>query len=223
MTETTGGDPKPLRADAERNRQAIIGAAARIFAEQGTSVTLEHIAEVAGVGVGTIYRRFPSVEALVTVVLEEKIRRYADRSEQAAREARDDAGAAFSGFVFFMLEQQATDLAFSELVLSPRGASDLFRSETGRALDASLELVERAKAAGVLRDDFDHSDLYLMLNANAGIVRGMGRTAPDSWRRFGQYMLQAFSARGEVELAPAPRTWGRVARTRAQASTPRRR
>ncbi len=214
MNETPQHAPRPLRADAERNRQAIIGAAARVFAEQGTAVTLEHIAEVAGVGVGTIYRRFPSVESLVTVVMEEKIRAYADRSEQAVAQAQDDARAAFSEFVFFMLEQQATDLAFSELVLSPRGASDLFRSETARALDASIRLVERAKAAGVVRDDFDHSDLYLMLNANAGLVRGMGRTAPDSWRRFGQYMLQAFGERGETELVPAPAAWGRVARKR---------
>ncbi len=183
-------------------------------------MTLEHIAEVAGVGVGTIYRRFPSVDLLVTVVMEEKIRLYADRSERAAREARRDAGAAFADFVFFMLEQQATDLAFSELILSPRGASDLFRSETARALDASLVLVERAKAAGAVRHDFDHSDLYLMLNANAGIVRGMGRTAPDSWRRFGQYMLQAFRSAGETELAPAPRAWARIAQARSEAARP---
>ncbi len=222
MRTTTGDVAKPLRADAERNRQAIISAAARVFAEQGTSVTLEHVASVAGVGVGTIYRRFPSVESLVTVVMEQKIRLYADRSEQAAAQAQDDARAAFSDFVFFMLEQQATDLAFSDLILSPRGASELFRSETGRALDASILLVERAKAAGVVRDDFDHSDLYLMLNANAGIVRGMGRSAPDSWRRFGQYMLQAFSEPGETELVPAPRAWARVAQSRSDAARPRR-
>lgn len=218
VTETRPPDSKPLRADAERNRQSIICAASKVFATEGTGVTLEHIADVAGVGVGTIYRRFPTIDDLVAVVMEAKIARYADRAEQAATYAETDPAAAFEDYIFFILEQQATDLAFSELILRPRGATDLFRSEIGRALDASILLVDHAKTAGAIREDFDHSDLYLMLNANAGIVRGMGHTAPDSWRRFGQYMLQSFRNPGPALPAP-PAGWERAARARKARST----
>ncbi|WP_430645520.1 TetR/AcrR family transcriptional regulator [Agromyces sp. GXS1127] len=218
MTKPSTAEPKPLRADAERNRQAIICAAGRVFAEEGTAVTLEHIADVAGVGVGTIYRRFPTVDELVTVVMEEKIARYADRTEQAVERARTAPWEAFEDYVFFMLEQQAADLAFSELILRPRDATALFRSEISRALDASIALVDRVKAAGSLREDFDHSDLFMLINANAGIVRGMGHAAPRSWRRFGEYMLQAFRHSGDHELTPPPRTWARASRARSQAS-----
>lgn len=197
---------KPLRADAERNRQAIICAAGSVLAEQGTAVTLEHIADVAGVGVGTIYRRFSSVDELVAVVLEEKMRRYADRTEVAADRARSEPWEAFSEWVLFILEQQATDLAFSEVILSAGAGSELFQSEVRRALRASIHLVNRARSVGAIRADFDHSDLLMMQHANAGLVSGTRLIAPGAWRRFGDYTLQSFrSANGP--LAPPPTAW----------------
>ena len=202
---------KPLRADAERNRQAIICAAGSVFAAEGTAVTLERIAAQAGVGVGTIYRRFASVDELVGVVLEEKMRRYADRTEQAAEDARERPWEAFRDWVLFILEQQATDLSFSDVTLSDTG-SDLFRAEVRRALRASLTLVTRARSAGAIRPDFDHSDLLVLQHANAGIVRGTHRFAPEAWRRFGDYMLQSFRT-AEGPLTEPPAVW-----TRAQAA-----
>jgi AcrR family transcriptional regulator len=202
---------RPLRADAERNRQAIICAAGSVFAAEGTAVTLERIAAQAGVGVGTIYRRFASVDELVAVVLEEKMRRYADRTEQAAEDARERPWEAFRDWVLFILEQQATDLSFSDVTLSDTG-SELFRAEVRRALRASFTLVTRARSAGAIRPDFDHSDLLLLQHANAGIVRGTHRFAPEAWRRFGDYMLQSFRV-GQGRLAEPPAVW-----TRAQAA-----
>jgi AcrR family transcriptional regulator len=203
---------RPLRADAERNRQAIVCAAGSVFAERGTAVTLEHIAEVAGVGVGTIYRRFPTIEVLVSVVLEEKMRRYADRTEEAAKQAVEEPWQAFRDWVLFILEQQATDLSFSDVILSSGTGSELFRAEMRRAFRASVQLVERAKNAGAIRSDFDHSDLYLLQHANAGLVKGTHRSAPEAWRRFGDYMLQAFREEAH-DLAPPSVVW-----TRAQAA-----
>ncbi len=188
MTETE----RPLRADAERNRRAIICAAGTVFADEGTSVTLERIADAAGVGVGTIYRRFASIDDLVSVVLEEKMSRYADQTEEAAERAELEPWAAFEEWVLFILEQQATDLAFSEVILSATEGSDLFRAEVRRAIRASIHLVNRARTAGVIRADFDHSDLLMLQYANAGLVKGTRRFAPDAWRRFGDYMLQSF-------------------------------
>lgn len=201
----TGG--RPLRSDAERNRQAIICAAGSVLAEQGTEVTLEHIAEAAGVGVGTIYRRFPSLSALVAVVLEEKMRRYADRTEQAAEQALTEPWEAFRDYVLFIMEQQADDLAFSDIILSPSRGTDVFHSELGRAFDASVTLVDRVRAAGVVRQDFDHTDLHMLLYANGGLVRGAQREAPLAWKRFAEYMLQAFQAPGTTPLTPPSEIW----------------
>ncbi|WP_314452250.1 TetR/AcrR family transcriptional regulator [uncultured Microbacterium sp.] len=201
MTETT----RPLRADAERNRQAIICAAGTVFAEEGTSVTLERIAAAAGVGIGTIYRRFPTVDDLVAVVLEEKMRRYADRTEEAAAAVLERPWEAFRDWVLFILEQQATDLAFSEVLLSGTG-TDLFRTELRRAFHASLTLVTRTQKAGAVRAAFDHSDLLLLQHANAGLVRSTRHDAPDAWRRFGDYMLQSFRT-GDGALTAPPSAW----------------
>ena len=200
---------RPLRADAERNRRAIICAAGDVFAHEGTSVTLEHIAEVAGVGVGTVYRRFRTVEDLVAVVFEEKMIRYADEAERAAERALTEPREAFRDFVMFMLEQQADDLAFSDVILSPGLGTDLFRTQSRRALSASRQLVTRARAAGAVRPDFHETDFYMLLHANAGLVRSTRRSAPTAWRRFGQYMLQSFQHQ-EGELDPPSRTWMRA-------------
>nr|WP_176705426.1 TetR/AcrR family transcriptional regulator [Arthrobacter sp.]AXV46201.1 transcriptional regulator, TetR family [Arthrobacter sp.] len=197
-------DTRTLRADAERNRQAIICAAGRLFATEGTGVTLERIAGEAGVGVGTIYRRFATVDDLIAVVFEEKMSRYADRTEQVAEQALTEPWPAFRDYVFYILEQQANDIAFSDVILSPNLGTDLFRQHMKRALDASIVLVDRAKDAGAIRPDFEHSDLYLLTTANAGLVRGTRRSALASWRRFGEYMLQAFRCRAEGDPLTQP-------------------
>jgi AcrR family transcriptional regulator len=215
MTSTS----RPLRADAERNRQAIVCAAAEVFATEGANVTLEHIAQVAQVGVGTIYRRFPTVADLVSVVLEEKMTRYADHAEAQAEAALVDPGQAFRDFLAFLLEEQSMDLAFTEIILSPAGTSTLFRSEIGRSLDASIVIVDRAKAAGAIRADFDHSDLYMIQLAHAGLVRGVRGSAVELSRRFGQYMLQAFTADGLDPLPDPPAAWTRAARARRPRAT----
>jgi len=198
---------RPLRADAERNRRAIICAAASVFAEQGTDVTLEHIADVAGVGVGTIYRRFSSVQELAAVVLEEKMRHYADRTEEAAEQALTQPWEAFRDYVLFMLEQQATDLGFSDILLSPGAGTEPFKVEIDRAFRASVQLVERARTAGAVRPDFHHSDLYMLQHANGGLLRGAQRDAPMEWKRFGEYMLQAFHVAGPDPLPPPAEAW----------------
>ena len=84
-----------------------------------------------------------------------------------------------------------------------------------RALPASIELVDRAREAGVIRPDFDHSDLYLLTQANAGLVKGTRRSPPNAWRRFGGYMLQAFRAEQDAGSLPPPA----IVLTRTQATS----
>jgi AcrR family transcriptional regulator len=167
---TTAAPARRLRSDAERNREAILEAAAAVYAEQGCETSLEAVAKLAGVGVGTVYRRFPNKEALLEALLEGAMREHAERTEEAAARADTEPAAAFRDHVVSLVTAQARDRAFSEVIAAPGTMSSSFREHHRRALRASLSLVAKAKAAGVLRPDFEHRDLLLLTAANHGLV-----------------------------------------------------
>lgn len=183
-----------LRADAARNREAILCAAARVYARDGIEVSLEDVARAAGVGVGTVYRRFPSKPALLEALFVGKMTAYADHSEAAADRAVREPWPAFSDHLRFLLHEQAIDVGFSEVVQDPAGGSEAFREQHHRAFRASLQLVQAATDAGVLRAGFRHTDLLIVTRANHGLVRAAGGTAVADSARFADYVLDAFSA-----------------------------
>ena len=86
MPSATSSSDRPLRRDAERNRQRILQAAAEVFAERGLSATMDDIAEHASVGVGTVYRRFPDKELLIDALFEERMARMLEVAQQALAE-----------------------------------------------------------------------------------------------------------------------------------------
>ena len=200
----------PLRADAARNRDAIVAAASELFTARGADIPLEEVAREAGVGIGTLYRRFPTRDRLVEAVFEQKMKRYAERVAFEADRAKTDAWGAFSTYVMFILEQQADDQAFSEVTIAPLTGSAVFAEYHDSALRSSLLLVHRAKRAGAVRPDFEHNDLGLLLLANAGLVKSARISAPDAWRRFGAYMLDAFRHRGDQPLPRLANEWART-------------
>src|ERR1700760_1690637 len=111
---------RPLRADAERNRQRIIDAAKTLFAERGVDVSVEDIAAAACVGIGTFYRRFPDRESLVEAIFESKLEAVA----QAGRDALEieDPGDAFRDFVVTVARMHARDRGLKDVLLcSARG------------------------------------------------------------------------------------------------------
>lgn len=196
---------RPLRADAVQNREAIIAAARRVFAARGSSAPLEEIAREAAVGIATLYRRFTTRDELLEAVFAEKMAQYVSRSVEAAELARTEPWQALSGYLLFVLEAQADDPAFTEVLVAPFTGSALFADERRSYLRSTLTLVKRAKSAGVVRPDFDHTDLFLAVSANAGLVR----TAPDAWRRLGAYLLEGFRAPGSEPLPPVAASWRR--------------
>ena len=201
-----------LRADAERNRRAILCAAATVFGRRGADAPLDEVAREAGVGIATLYRRFPDRTDLIAAVFEAKMTDYADAAEAAADRAETEPWEAFSDYVHHILQAQAADPGFSDVLLAPLTGSKAFAAHHRRALVATTALIERVVSAGVVRADFDHSDLYLLTLANGGLNRASGRTRAAASGRLAAYMLEAFRAPGEPLPAP-PAPWQRASRS----------
>ena len=193
-----------LRADATRNRLAILTAARQVFAEQGLRAPLEEIARRADVGIATLYRRFPTRERLVAAALIEKIIQYENAASQAL--AEPDPWEGFAGLVRRICELQANDRGLSDLLSMTLPASDEVEQLRAEAHGHVTELVRRAKAAGRLRPDFAAEDLLLVLIANAAVAHVTSPDAPDAWRRFVELILDAFQYTGGASLPPAPST-----------------
>jgi len=198
------GPLRRLRVDAERNRVALLDAAREVFAEQGLEAPLEEIALRAGVGIATLYRRFPTRGQLVAAALVDKIAQYAEAAEQAL--AVPDPWAGFTSFVERICELQADDRGLSDLLSMTLPTDDRIEQLRKIADKRVARLVARAKATGQLRQDFVAEDLLVLLVANASVVHVTRQDAPDAWRRFVALMLDAFGQNGEPGCLPAPPT-----------------
>jgi AcrR family transcriptional regulator len=203
-TAGADGAPRRLRVDAERNRVALLAAAREVFAEQGLEAPLEEIALRAGVGIATLYRRFPSRGQLVAAALVDKIAQYAEAAEQAL--AIPDPWAGFASFVERICELQADDRGLSDLLSMTLPTDDRIEQLRKIANQRVARLVARAKATGRLRQEFVAEDLLVLLVANASVVHVTRQDAPEAWRRFVGLMLDAFGQTRESSALPAPPT-----------------
>jgi AcrR family transcriptional regulator len=193
-----------LRADAARNRAAILAVAREVFAEQGLAAPLETIAARAGVGIATLYRRFPTREKLVAAALTEKVAEYADAAEQALAVA--DPWEGFAGFVRQICELQAGDRGLSDLLAMTLAADEQVEQLRRTANDRVITLIERAKANGALRPDFAGEDLVLLLIAAAAVMHVTRADAPGAWRRFVAVSLDGFRCQDAPSLPEPPTT-----------------
>jgi AcrR family transcriptional regulator len=188
----TVADGPALRADAERNRVAIVDTARRIFADRGLDAPLEEIARQAGVGVGTLYRRFPTREELIGAAFDEKMKVYAEAVEMAL--ADPDPWRGFCVYLEKVCGLQAVDHGFADLLTLTVPGVRRLKSQRDRAHAGFVELIHRAKGVGRLRADFVPEDLVMLLMANAGVVGATRDSAPQTWQRFLAYMIQSFGA-----------------------------
>jgi AcrR family transcriptional regulator len=193
---------RPLRRDAERNRRRILEAAAEAFAERGLGVTMDDIAEHAGVGVGTVYRRFPEKELLIEALFEERVGELVAMAEEALGE--DDPWPALLGFLERAQAVQATNRGLKEVVLSTSHGRDRIACVRERLAPLADELVRRAQASGQLRPDVDGTDLPLiqiMLGAVVDVTRDV---APETWRRMFAIFVDGLRAGESRTPLPAP-------------------
>jgi AcrR family transcriptional regulator len=198
-------EPPRLRADATRNRDAILAAAKEIFAERGIEASLEEIAARARVGIATLYRRFPSRQHLVAAALAEKVAKYVEAAEAAL--AIGDPWAGFCSYVRTICELQAGDRGLADLLSMTLPADEHMEGLRRRAHDHVATLIERAQAAGRLRDDFVSEDLLILLIANAALVHVTRTEAPAASQRLVALALDAFGRTdGPSSLPPPPST-----------------
>ncbi|QLH26479.1 TetR/AcrR family transcriptional regulator [Streptomyces sp. Rer75] len=193
---------QPLRSDAERNRGRIIAAARTVFGRDGLNASMASVAREAGVGIATMFRRFPTKEELVAAVFSDRMDAYAD----AVAVALDDPDPwhGFVGYVEAACAMQAADYGFADVLTMTFPTAKELEERRNEAYQAMVELINRAKATGRLREDFDPSDLVLLHMANAGVVNATGDAAPDAWRRVVALMIQSFEAPARGPLPDSP-------------------
>jgi AcrR family transcriptional regulator len=190
-----------MRTDAERNRQRILIAALELFGARGLNVPLEDVARHAGIGIATLYRRFPTRADLITATFEHKIAEYTAAVDQAL--ANSDPWRGFCGLVHDLCALQAADAGLKELLTMSFPDSPLVQELTAQAERNLAELVARAQSHGELRADFHATDVLMLLMANGGLLTATRQNAPDAWRRFAAYMIDAFRA-GSGSVLPGP-------------------
>lgn len=204
---------RPLRRDAQRNRERIVAAAREAFAASGIDVPVEEIARRAGVGMGTLYRRFPAKEDLVDAVLEETLEQFVAAAEEAV--AGDDAWAGLCAFLERAFALHVENRCLKDLVES--GAHGRARAEASRERLRPLirTLVAQAHEQGTLRPDFTPEDMPLVLWAGGRIVQATADVAPDLWRRHLGLVLDGLRAEAATPLPHAPLTQAQLDRVSA--------
>jgi AcrR family transcriptional regulator len=147
-----------VRADAQRNLDLVLGAAEECFAEGGIDVSVDEVARRAGVGHGTVFRRFPTKEALLDAVLGKELDRMVVFAQAAL--AEQDAWEGFAGFFRAIADGYARNRA---LVESKERCKEL--PQMAGLQEAARELVRRAQNAGALRRDLDADEIYELVPA----------------------------------------------------------
>jgi AcrR family transcriptional regulator len=179
-----------LRSDARDNRGRILAAARASFAAGGSDVPIREIARRAEVGVATVYRHFPTKEALLTEAFADRRASCSTIIEEGL--AKDDPWSGFSLVIERLMEVHALDRGFAAQL--PR------TDDRDRTLRLLIELIRRAKQAGPLRKDFVLEDISLALMANEGIRATSPAMRMAASRRFAALMIQSFQA----NPVPAP-------------------
>ncbi|MGZ4166880.1 MAG: TetR/AcrR family transcriptional regulator [Solirubrobacteraceae bacterium] len=194
----TLADPdRPLRRDAERNRQRILDAARELFAEQGLGVTLNDIAHHAGVGVGTVYRRFPDKSQLIEELFEQRLEDFVALASRALDDP--DAWHGLKVFLGQVLELQANDRGVKDLITASTDGLERIAKIRSRLLPIGLELVRRGQEAGQIRDDMAATDLPVVQLMLSTLIDASRDLSPDLWRRYLGIITRGLAAHPEQE------------------------
>lgn len=190
-----------LRSDARRNRQRLLDAAKVVMREHGLDASLGEIARRAGVGSATLYRHFPTREALWEAVFADFGSELLQLGERAL--ANPDAWEALAGFFEEMCATFATDQAFADLMARGKPRSAALDEVGERCIRLVGTLLERAQRQGAVRPDVEMADILLVMFSLQVVVPAAAQVAPDGWRRHLALALDALRPRDGAALPPA--------------------
>ncbi|WP_437731701.1 TetR/AcrR family transcriptional regulator [Sorangium sp. So ce1335] len=201
--------PRPLRADARRNRERLLAAADEVFSERGADASMEDVARRAKVGIGTLYRHFPTREALLVATVEEQLYALARTTRSLAASA--SPGDAMAEFLEAFVEHASTyrGLATSLGVVFQSGTPGCTA-----ASEAATRLLSMAQAAGEVRRDVDLDDIVCLVT---GITLAAQQTPsePGRARRLVTVFIEGLRTRAPSSGAPGPSRGARAARKAA--------
>jgi AcrR family transcriptional regulator len=193
--------PSALRADAARNRELIIAAAAAVFAERGLDAATAEIAHRAGVGEATLFRRFPSKDDLIDAIIETRMEEVAALADAAAD--YPDPGAALERFMQDLVKQFSRDKGFFEAAGERCISDPKFQPLRERAMDAVGRLLKRAQDAGAVRPDLSPSDIsFLAGSAMYAMEVSKPGLRDDLWKRYLRVILDGMKPDGASPLRP---------------------
>jgi AcrR family transcriptional regulator len=200
--EVETGD-RPLRSDAERNRKRILQAAREVFAERGFSATLDDVAHHAGVGVGTVYRRFPTKEALAEAVFDGRLEDLVELIERSL--AAHSAWEGLTSFLRTSTAMHAADRGLRDVALGSGFGTRHFAKAGEQMVPLITRLVERAVAEGTLRPDVTLEDLPMILLMISEVAHHSAGVRPDVYQRYLELFIDGLRAKPENgDLGSAP-------------------
>jgi len=193
--------PSALRADAARNRELIIAAAAAVFAERGLDAATAEIAHRAGVGEATLFRRFPTKDDLIDAIIETRMEELAALADAAADAA--DPAAALERFMQDLVKQFSRDKGFFEAAGERCMNDPKFRAQRERGTEAVGRLLRRAQDAGAVRTDLSPSDIsFLAGSAMYAMEVSKPGLRDDLWKRYLRVILDGMKPEGASKLRP---------------------
>jgi AcrR family transcriptional regulator len=186
---------KRVRADARRNRERLLVVAEDVFASRGVSASTEDIARAAGVGIGTLFRHFPTKEALLQAVFVARLHQLALQAEQLC--SAPDAGAAFETFFRQVIAEAQTKLTLVDALAQAGIDLTLNAGDAKQELNCALEhLLARARGAGAIRADVGLPELLALIVGTTRAVQHVGND-PQVEERTVRVVLDGLAARAK--------------------------
>jgi AcrR family transcriptional regulator len=197
---SANGTQRALRADARRNREAVIAAAKKLFADEGLDAQMPDVAKAAKVGVGTVYRHFPTKDHLIAALAEDRFERLAEKAREGIE--AEDPWEGLCGFIRFAAEIQADDRGLCEVM----GSRPEVMNESALAVgldELCDELVKRAQRSGGLRKDLEWEDIPMIACSLGRITAAEMGPAAGRWPRLVEILIDGMRTPGSSKL-PKP-------------------
>jgi AcrR family transcriptional regulator len=189
-----------LRADARRNREAVIVAAKSLFADQGLDAQMPDVARLAGVGVGTVYRHFPAKDDLIAALVAERFERLAQKTREGLE--MDDPWEGVAELIRFAAQIQADDAGLCE-VMGSRPEMMYAAAVSVGLPELTDQLVKRAQRAGKLRKDLTWEDIPMIACGLGTITQAKAGPAIGRWPRLVEIILDGLRPPGSGKLPPS--------------------